>query len=959
MAEFLNTVTTSLREFWPVAAFYLPIGAIGIWRWGTWLAKKVIALGYQPMKSSFKTDVSIVTPVYNENPAVFLAALESWHRNKPAQIIAVIDASDAACLRVFKTFAQQSRQCKLIVTEKSGKRPALAVGILAATSDIVALVDSDTIWEDTTLAAAVLPFRDPKVGGVSTRQSVLCPKTLAQKLFDIQLDLRYEEELPFLGAMGDALTCLSGRTAIYRLAALLPILDDMVSETFWSKKVISGEDKCLTYLVLAQGWKLKYQKTARVYTHGTETVRNFLKQRLRWTRNSWRADLRALTKPWLWRHAALAYFLLDRTIQPLVILLGPAYFIAALALGKWTHALVLLAWWFVTRAIRLIPHLKRRPQDITALPAYIFFTYATAIIRLYALFTLNTQGWITRWDSSRLIRSSLFRKLPAYAATGATLGVIIAGSVSYQRSLPGYAKAAYYPTIEAATVHHGVRMLTGMLKPPKTKSTEALLDRELREVVRASYRVKRGDTFMHIARRYNVDVNDLIATNKTRTGGRLIAGTTIIVPLNAEPATVEPRSRFARAPVVSYTPTTRTVLVLGPGADVSLADIARVVGERHLKHLGNGEWYLASNLNIGRDVHLRLSTDEVRWLKLASNDTNIAWLSTEGGRIIIDGVKITSWDATRNNVDRNIENGRSYILARTNGRLDILNADISYLGYALENADRGGIYGVSWRIAKGKLGQQLVTGEVRNSKFHHNYFGAYTFGATGMIWQGNEFFDNDVYGLDPHDDSNHFIVEGNRAYRNGKHGIIFSKRCFANVIRNNEVFENGYHGIMLHELSNDNLIAGNVVTNNRDGIAIFGSSGNVVTGNTVRGNSQGIRLSAGSTENSIEDNTIFDNRTHGVRLYADANANRIVGNRIARATYGVTVETADNELRDNRTRQTHHGLMLTRTASGNTIAHNAFLKNRKSGILIQTDAGDENLFGENTIDRGERSVAIR
>jgi len=54
-----------------------------------------------------------------------------------------------------------------------------------------------------------------------------------------------------------------------------------------------------------------------------------------------------------------------------------------------------------------------------------------------------------------------------------------------------------------------------------------------------------------------------------------------------------------------------------------------------------------------------------------------------------------------------------------------------------------------------------VTGEVRGSSFHHNYYGAYSFGAQEMIFQNNEFHHNIQYGLDPHDDSNNFLVEGN------------------------------------------------------------------------------------------------------------------------------------------------------------------------------------------------------
>jgi len=59
--------------------------------------------------------------------------------------------------------------------------------------------------------------------------------------------------MPFLGAKSDALTCLSGRTALYRSEAILPLVNDMVNETFMGKPCIGGDDKRLTYLMESAG----------------------------------------------------------------------------------------------------------------------------------------------------------------------------------------------------------------------------------------------------------------------------------------------------------------------------------------------------------------------------------------------------------------------------------------------------------------------------------------------------------------------------------------------------------------------------------------------------------------------------------------------------------------------------------------------------------------------------------
>jgi cellulose synthase/poly-beta-1,6-N-acetylglucosamine synthase-like glycosyltransferase len=410
-------VVSQFQNYVSLLWFYAPIGIIGVWRWAVWIIKKIIGLFYKVQKNNFKASVSIIIPVYNENPIVFKKALSSWKANRPFEIIAVIDYSDISSIEIFKKFARSNSNAQLIITEKPGKRAALVDGIQIAKGEIVALVDSDTIWSLHVLNDALPPFIDPHVAGVTTRQNVLHPKTLAQRLFDIQLDSRYFDEYPFLGAAGDALVCLSGRTAFYRRAVILPMCHDLEHETFMGKKVISGDDKRLTYLVLEQGWKVAYQKNARVFTPGMATMKSYMKQRLRWTRNSLRADSRALLSGWPFRYPALAFFQIDKIIQSFTLILSPIYFLVSLYYGLYMGAFLIFTWWFVSRAIKMYPHLQRRPRDLSLLPFFVLFTFFSAILKIYAMFTLNTQGWITRWDKSRLIKLTALQYIPAYAMT--------------------------------------------------------------------------------------------------------------------------------------------------------------------------------------------------------------------------------------------------------------------------------------------------------------------------------------------------------------------------------------------------------------------------------------------------------------------------------------------------------------------------------------------------------------
>ncbi|CAN5681313.1 hypothetical protein BH10CHL1_BH10CHL1_35990 [soil metagenome] len=410
----------------------LPVGIIGGWRWSIWLFRKTIGLFYRPQPATgYMTTTSMVIPVYNENPDVFRLALRSWLANRPTELIAVIDHSDEQCIQIFKEF-QQGRveyafwdtKLELIITKKPGKRPALVDGILVATGEIVFLVDSDTIWAEDVLVNSVAPFEDPKVGGVTIRQNVWQPSSVAQRVFDVYLDIRYSDEVRYLTAFGDVITCLSGRTAVYRRSAVTPLLDDLMNEKFMGQKVISGDDKCLTLLLQANHWKVRYQENARVYTPGFGVFGGFQKQRLRWARNSWRSDFKALFSSWAWRKPFFIFHLIDRLFQPFTTLIAPIYCLFSIYQQHWFMVGLLLVWWSVSRIIKIWPHFKGKFSNIRILFWYIGISYWFAVVRIYALFTMNQQGWITRWNSSRMALAGPLRLLPGYLATALTIVLI-------------------------------------------------------------------------------------------------------------------------------------------------------------------------------------------------------------------------------------------------------------------------------------------------------------------------------------------------------------------------------------------------------------------------------------------------------------------------------------------------------------------------------------------------------
>ncbi|MDT7747627.1 MAG: hypothetical protein QOD96_1289, partial [Pseudonocardiales bacterium] len=118
-----------------------PLGILGLIRWSLWLVRRVPAVLYTPIVGDYRLPMSIVVPVYQEDPEIFETAIRSWLDNRVAEIILVIDVTDAACIAIARRYP-----VTVLLTDVPGKRDALRKGWNAASTELVALVDSDTIW---------------------------------------------------------------------------------------------------------------------------------------------------------------------------------------------------------------------------------------------------------------------------------------------------------------------------------------------------------------------------------------------------------------------------------------------------------------------------------------------------------------------------------------------------------------------------------------------------------------------------------------------------------------------------------------------------------------------------------------------------------------------------------------------------------------------------------------------
>lgn len=378
---------------------YLPLALAGTVVWGLWLYRVILSRRARPIISNFSASTSVIVPSFHEDPDILMRCLDSWLAQDPTEIIIVLDLKD---LEAHKRITDLDiPTVRPVLFRHAGKRSALGCGVRAARCDLLIFVDSDTSWEPGLLAALQMPFEDPWVGGVGTQQNVYeAESSVWRRIADWMVNLRYYDYVPAMGRAG-AVACLSGRTAAYRRSVVLPLLPHLEDEFFLGRRCISGDDGRLTWLVLASGYKTVHQSSAKALSMFPNTLRGFIKQRVRWSRNSYRCYLTALYKGWLWK----VPFVTKVTV--LQILLTPVTMGVSMTYLLWGRleltplgVVLALAWVLLGRGIRGLSHLRRHPRDLLLLPVMTLVVIAVALpVKAYAFLTMNKQGWLTRQDN--------------------------------------------------------------------------------------------------------------------------------------------------------------------------------------------------------------------------------------------------------------------------------------------------------------------------------------------------------------------------------------------------------------------------------------------------------------------------------------------------------------------------------------------------------------------------------
>lgn len=226
-------------------------------------------------------DVTIVIPVHAESIERFRSALRSACR-QGSRVIVVGDGCDEP----YRSLTRLEGSEFVALSNRGGKKRALAAGLAHVTTPFVLFLDSDTTLPDGAVTR-LLSYFAPEVGGVGANLLHEESDSIAAGCAEF-VERAREVVLRAMSSRGNVLyldgACMMFRTELIR--------SFVASEEFLHLHVLGretplGDDWQLTDHVLNQGFRTVKAYDVGAVTRPPGNLGAFVRQNVRWMRSSW------------------------------------------------------------------------------------------------------------------------------------------------------------------------------------------------------------------------------------------------------------------------------------------------------------------------------------------------------------------------------------------------------------------------------------------------------------------------------------------------------------------------------------------------------------------------------------------------------------------------------------------------------------------------------------------------
>ncbi|WP_063747149.1 bifunctional polysaccharide deacetylase/glycosyltransferase family 2 protein [Saccharothrix sp. NRRL B-16314] len=215
--------------------------------------------------------VTVLVPAYNEEAGIEATLRTILASTAEVRVIVVDDGSTDRTSEVVRSLDLPG--VTLIRQANAGKAAALNTGLKHCRTELVVMVDGDTVLEPDTVAELVQPFADPDVGAVSGNAKVGNRDGLLGRWQHIEYVIGFNLDRRMYDVM-ECMPTVPGAVGGFRLSALQQV-GGVPEDTL-------AEDTDLTMALERAGWAVTYRETARAWTEAPATLGQLWRQRYRW-----------------------------------------------------------------------------------------------------------------------------------------------------------------------------------------------------------------------------------------------------------------------------------------------------------------------------------------------------------------------------------------------------------------------------------------------------------------------------------------------------------------------------------------------------------------------------------------------------------------------------------------------------------------------------------------------------
>jgi len=355
--------------------------------------------------------VTVIVPAYNESANIAATVRSLLDTDYPdLDVIVVDDGSTDGTADIVEGLGLPR---VLVVRQANGGKPAaLNHGISLCTSELVILVDGDTVFQPDTVPLLVQPFADPRVGAVSGNTKVANRFRLLGRWQHIEYVIGFNLDR----RMFDIARCIAtvpGAIGAFRRAALADV-GGISEDTL-------AEDTDVTMSLLRHGWEVVYEGRALAWTEVPSTLRQLWRQRYRWCYG---------TLQCVWKHRravlergpggrlgriGLTYLMLFQVVLPVTAPLADVYALCGLLFQQW--GTITLIWVSMLGIQLVLAALALRLDDESVRP--LWTVPLQQLVYRQFLYLVVIQSVVTALVGSRL-------RWHRMARTGAATAVLAA-----------------------------------------------------------------------------------------------------------------------------------------------------------------------------------------------------------------------------------------------------------------------------------------------------------------------------------------------------------------------------------------------------------------------------------------------------------------------------------------------------------------------------------------------------